>query len=89
MEDALGIVSGTISHDYGGNAAFLTLHWGEYQATDRYVSVARGGDLPIDLSAAVKASGAEPVGRSWKCGSCGEVNPGNFEQCWKCQAVRA
>jgi hypothetical protein len=27
----------------------------------------------------------EPV---WRCASCGEENPGNFEVCWKCQAER-
>ena len=24
----------------------------------------------------------------WTCPSCHEVNPGNFEICWKCQAAR-
>ncbi len=25
---------------------------------------------------------------SWKCLSCGEDNPGNFNECWKCQTIR-
>ena len=25
---------------------------------------------------------------SWKCLSCGEENPGNFTECWKCQTIR-
>ena len=28
------------------------------------------------------------VGPSWKCPGCGEDNPGNFEECWKCQRIR-
>ena len=24
---------------------------------------------------------------SWQCGSCGEVNDGSFELCWKCQTA--
>jgi hypothetical protein len=26
---------------------------------------------------------------AWKCAGCGEENPGNFGECWKCQRVRA
>jgi hypothetical protein len=25
---------------------------------------------------------------AWKCASCGEENPGNFDVCWKCQKER-
>jgi hypothetical protein len=25
---------------------------------------------------------------AWKCASCGEENPWNFEECWKCQKIR-
>jgi len=25
----------------------------------------------------------------WKCPSCGEMVPGNFETCWNCKAERA
>jgi hypothetical protein len=25
----------------------------------------------------------------WTCAKCGEENPGNFEECWKCQTWRA
>jgi hypothetical protein len=24
----------------------------------------------------------------WRCKSCGEENPGNFDECWKCLATR-
>jgi hypothetical protein len=32
----------------------------------------------------------EVSGRSdWRCPSCSEENPGNFEICWKCSHLRA
>jgi hypothetical protein len=33
----------------------------------------------------------EPTGEDrpeWTCKSCGEENPGNFDECWKCQEPR-
>jgi hypothetical protein len=27
-------------------------------------------------------------GPAWKCRSCGEENPGNFNECWKCLKLR-
>ena len=24
----------------------------------------------------------------WQCPACGEENPGNFYECWKCQAMQ-
>ena len=26
---------------------------------------------------------------AWRCANCGEENPSNFGECWKCQRVRA
>jgi len=31
---------------------------------------------------------AEPVGPNWRCAKCGEENPGNFDECWKCETER-
>jgi hypothetical protein len=28
------------------------------------------------------------AGSPWKCPACGEENPGNFYECWKCQKWR-
>jgi hypothetical protein len=28
------------------------------------------------------------AGPAWKCKSCGEENPGNFNECWKCLKIR-
>jgi hypothetical protein len=28
------------------------------------------------------------AGPAWTCPGCGEENPGNFEECWKCQRNR-
>lgn len=36
-------------------------------------------------------AGGEPTvdpGPPWKCRHCGEENPGNFNECWKCQKMR-
>jgi hypothetical protein len=30
----------------------------------------------------------EPPVTPWRCGSCGEENPGEFDCCWKCQKDR-
>lgn len=38
----------------------------------------------------LKARQAEPVhfGPEWKCASCSEMNPANFELCWNCNTAR-
>jgi hypothetical protein len=38
----------------------------------------------------LKARQIKPIeGESdWTCRACGEVNPGNFDSCWKCDALR-
>jgi hypothetical protein len=41
---------------------------------------------------AIDASGLKPTddGRDeWTCKSCGEENPGNFDECWKCLGARS
>ena len=30
-----------------------------------------------------------PSGAEWTCAGCGEVNPAEFELCWKCGKVRS
>jgi hypothetical protein len=32
---------------------------------------------------------AEPAGLAWNCPKCGEENPGNFNECWKCLEMRS
>jgi hypothetical protein len=97
-EEVLGIQSGTISYDDKMNA-FMTLHWANAKhRIDIYAALAEAlkalelpavsAGVPIDLDAAVAAAGDGRVGPSWRCSSCREENPGNFEQCWKCQKER-
>ena len=31
---------------------------------------------------------AASSGIEWKCSSCAEMNPSNFELCWQCQVTR-
>lgn len=45
-------------------------------------------DLP-DGDGDATDSAQVPAGPSWRCGKCGEENPGNFEMCWKCEAARS
>jgi DNA-directed RNA polymerase subunit RPC12/RpoP len=49
-------------------------------------------DLVAQREAAVEnPSNAEPAdysGAAWTCSKCGEENPGNFNECWKCLAMR-
>ncbi len=44
-------------------------------------------DKAIDI---LKARQVKPIegGADWTCPSCGETNPGNFDSCWKCDALR-
>ena len=41
----------------------------------------------IDVLKAVRNRDAAP-GIEWKCPSCAEINPPNFELCWNCKTVR-
>jgi hypothetical protein len=44
----------------------------------------------VERSEAPSTSGIEDdAGPSWTCPQCHEDNPGNFEECWKCQRMRA
>ena len=40
------------------------------------------------LEAQDKAEIKDDVGPPWTCPHCHEENPGNFEECWKCQKFR-
>jgi hypothetical protein len=98
-EDVLGIESGTISYD-DRSKAVMTLRWANSKRRiDIYPSMAEAlqaldpptapPGVPIDLNAPALATGAGPIGPDWRCKFCGEENPGNFEECWKCQNDRA
>lgn len=42
-----------------------------------------------DSSDAVELTPVEDDRPAWTCAKCGEENPGNFDECWKCQTWRA
>jgi hypothetical protein len=47
--------------------------------------------LPVeeDASEEVEGKSTTDPGPSWMCAKCGEENSRNFDECWKCQGVRA
>lgn len=45
---------------------------------------ARNGVRDVDGAELSKESDS----RAWTCPHCHETNPGNFEECWKCQRRR-
>jgi hypothetical protein len=49
-------------------------------------------DLAVQREAAARDGvDLEPVadtGPKWICANCGDENPGNFDECWKCQTWR-
>jgi hypothetical protein len=45
-------------------------------------------DNPSDTAESTDSGGDPDDGPSWTCAGCGEQNPANFEECWKCQRNR-
>ena len=39
----------------------------------------------MDALANAKRESRDMSSRAWRCASCGEDNPGEFDICWKCQ----
>lgn len=50
--------------------------------------VARSMDLLRDFNASEEKTAAAEDLPEWKCPQCGEVVPGNFGSCWKCETAR-
>jgi hypothetical protein len=46
-------------------------------------------DENAEPSSALELTPVEENRSVWTCANCGEENPGNFEECWKCQTWRA
>ena len=44
--------------------------------------------IPSDRASGDGSDSVSDPGPSWTCPGCGEDNPGNFEECWKCQKNR-
>jgi hypothetical protein len=72
----------------------MTLRW-----PDRKRSLLLIDSLRDALNASVETSKKSPetsesppvlsdAGPSWICAHCHKDNPGNFEECWKCQQLR-
>ena len=48
----------------------------------------RAMELLRDFTATEKQIESEENSAEWKCAQCGEIVPGNFGSCWKCDALR-
>ena len=48
----------------------------------------RAKDLLRDFIATEKQIESEENSAEWKCPQCGEIVPGNFGSCWKCETPR-
>jgi hypothetical protein len=50
-------------------------------------------EFPVSKRAVPEVAAVEEVPDdtrpAWACPKCGEENPGNFSECWKCQTWRA
>ena len=42
----------------------------------------------LEPGSALELTPVEENGPAWTCANCGEENPGNFDECWKCQTWR-
>jgi len=67
----------------------------------RFVAKGEEVDYPLvtlakEMEAESRAIADDPLNqpptaddiRAWKCEACGEENPGNFNECWKCLKLR-
>jgi hypothetical protein len=48
-----------------------------------------GPEEDTDSGSALELKPIEDGRPEWTCANCGEQNPGNFDECWKCQTCRA
>jgi hypothetical protein len=81
-------------------AFFLHQHFIPRLLTLRFLKDGESAGFPLvtlaeDLAAERKAieedelnQGPPADGAKWVCPKCQEENPGNFDECWKCQTLR-
>jgi hypothetical protein len=97
-ENLLSLEKGTVSNADRRNA-WMKLYWGKtkrrviiYPALAEAIKALEPPVIPpsepIYLNETADLKGTESERPPWDCKSCGEENPGNFDECWKCQAWR-
>ena len=72
----------------------MTLFWAERKrGMVLFNSLRRAMDASLESVEKSKAQNSpeikDYIGPSWTCTHCHEDNPGNFEECWKCQRNRS
>jgi hypothetical protein len=81
------LVSCQTYHSKG--AQFLLIRHGTGVTTlDNVASIASVFSLDNPSDTAGSDSGDRANGPYWNCSGCGEENPANFEECWKCREGR-
>ena len=90
-EDLTGLKDVTFFTARGSTA--MTLFWAERKRRMvLFNSLRRAMDASLESversEAQNNAEIGDDVGPSWTCPHCHEINPGNFEECWKCQRNR-
>jgi hypothetical protein len=76
---------GITTADKTGSMAFAALVCG-LGCLGSVLAVARANKRTEDVSDNDRSNELEPG--AWICPHCHEVNPGNFEECWKCRRNR-
>jgi len=95
-EDLTGLVDVKILR--GRGTSYMRLIWADHK---QQLTLFRSLETALEEAASitneraqrmreerVDASDPDP-GPPWTCSACHEENPGNFEECWKCQRLRA
>ena len=73
----------TLDHTAGLGALALLMGLVCAGSVSAFVSAGDASD-----NADSQSDGDADGGPTWTCGGCGEQNPANFEECWKCQRNR-
>ncbi|GEM_PF-2603789 len=82
--------AGDEARETGGPRTFAS----ENEARDLVVTMVESGNDPAEMLNEPPPNENDAViarvldGADWVCPTCHETNPGNFPECWKCQAIR-
>ncbi|HLQ12449.1 MAG TPA: hypothetical protein VK130_04270 [Steroidobacteraceae bacterium] len=91
-EESLGDIT-SVERRSSRNGDYLKVQWSRRR---RYITLYSALDRALEdpepkepLEEEPDGESAEPAGPNWRCAKCGEENPGNFDECWKCETERA
>jgi hypothetical protein len=86
------VLFGAVSLQGRNNLRLLTVRLLQDNEDVRYPlvrpSILNPEDEAAPKSSALQLEPTKDNRPSWVCAKCGEENPGNFDECWKCQTWR-